>query len=460
MAETPANITSLTNPTEGLTGQLTYWARVIAYLKDLAGDINETAAGAQAAAELTASNALAGHDHDGEYSALGHEHVVGDITATGTASGTTFLRGDGAWATPSGSTGVSDHADLTGKDTADSHPISAITGLQTALDGKVNTGADATFATDTHSSAGTYVVAGNVIVTATADIGTFDMGSPAGGDFRGVWVVNGSSSSIDVNLSQFEASNAEAAFGVVSLDAGGVLQVIVTSHDWSTVKYARAVVWDPGTPIVGTYRGGYGVRTGTTSTINTSDMDVAPLSGDSLLFVIVGTRPADGTPTFTGPSGSTLVGEYVGANNNSPTVAVYKKTYADEASWTLGASGGVSSASYFVIACQGTGTFTVGTQSSPASSSTSTVLWNGVSVADADLAIAILATQDNTDMPADGAAPSGGTTGSYTQRVRVATGTRSGAIYTKTVTAAGTEDPTIGLVTVDFWRSLMVVFTP
>jgi len=35
--------------------------------------------------------------------ASSHNHVVGDITATGTPSSTTYLRGDGSWQTPSGS---------------------------------------------------------------------------------------------------------------------------------------------------------------------------------------------------------------------------------------------------------------------------------------------------------------------------------------------------------------------
>jgi hypothetical protein len=44
-----------------------------------------------------------------------HTHDVGDIDATGTPSSTTYLRGDGTWATPAGGGGgVTDHGALTG----------------------------------------------------------------------------------------------------------------------------------------------------------------------------------------------------------------------------------------------------------------------------------------------------------------------------------------------------------
>ena len=54
--------------------------------------------------------------YTGGYSLPGHKHVVGDITATGTPSASTYLRGDGSWSTPAGGGGggVSDHGALTG----------------------------------------------------------------------------------------------------------------------------------------------------------------------------------------------------------------------------------------------------------------------------------------------------------------------------------------------------------
>lgn len=49
---------------------------------------------------------------------------------------TTDGKGGRSWQTPQGGSGTTDHAELTNRDTADQHPISAITGLQAALDGK------------------------------------------------------------------------------------------------------------------------------------------------------------------------------------------------------------------------------------------------------------------------------------------------------------------------------------
>jgi len=58
-----------------------------------------------------------------------HTHGISDIDATGTPSGTTFLRGDGVWAVPAGGGGGGAWGSITGT-------LSAQTDLQTALDGK------------------------------------------------------------------------------------------------------------------------------------------------------------------------------------------------------------------------------------------------------------------------------------------------------------------------------------
>lgn len=50
---------------------------------------------------------------------------------------TTDGMGGRSWQTLQGAGGTADHAELTNRDAADQHPISAITGLQTALDGKM-----------------------------------------------------------------------------------------------------------------------------------------------------------------------------------------------------------------------------------------------------------------------------------------------------------------------------------
>jgi len=105
-------------------------------------------------------------DYDDFYSLLGHTHVEADITdlqayllsvdiadinTTGTASSSTFLRGDGSWQVVSTSTDwgdlggtLADQTDLQsaldGKaNSSHTHVIANITGLQSALNGKLST---------------------------------------------------------------------------------------------------------------------------------------------------------------------------------------------------------------------------------------------------------------------------------------------------------------------------------
>jgi hypothetical protein len=93
-------------------------------------------------ADLTGVPAIPDEPGDVGAAPAAHSHPVTDLTATGTASAATFLRGDGTWAAPPAGGdggGVTDHSALTGRDAADQHPIGAVTGLAGALAGKVAT---------------------------------------------------------------------------------------------------------------------------------------------------------------------------------------------------------------------------------------------------------------------------------------------------------------------------------
>ena len=113
-------------------------------------------AGVQAGAQVNAVSSVAGKTGAvtlaaGDISGLGamatkSAVAVGDVTATGTPSGTTYLRGDGSWSVPpaGGGGGSSAWGAISGT-------LSDQTDLQTALNAKANTASLAAVAT-----AGTY----------------------------------------------------------------------------------------------------------------------------------------------------------------------------------------------------------------------------------------------------------------------------------------------------------------
>ena len=74
-----------------------------------------------------------------------HQHVLADITDEGSMAAVNDAPSDGAyytrfnatWSSVANAAGAITHNNLAGRSTADAHPISAVTGLQTALDGKL-----------------------------------------------------------------------------------------------------------------------------------------------------------------------------------------------------------------------------------------------------------------------------------------------------------------------------------
>lgn len=142
-------------------------------------------AGVQAGAQVNAVASVAGKTGAvtlaaGDISGLGalatkSAVAVGDVTATGTPSGTTYLRGDGSWSVPpaGGGGGSSAWGAISGT-------LSDQTDLQTALNAKANTSALAAVAT-----AGTYAsltgkpTLGTAAAANTGDFATAVQGTKA-----------------------------------------------------------------------------------------------------------------------------------------------------------------------------------------------------------------------------------------------------------------------------------------
>ena len=142
-------------------------------------------AGVQAGAQVNTVTSVAGKTGAvtivaGDVSGLGalatkSAVAVGDVTATGTPSGTTYLRGDGSWSVPpaGGGGGSSAWGAISGT-------LSDQTDLQTALNAKANTAALAAVAT-----AGTYAsltgkpTLGTAAAANTGDFATAAQGTKA-----------------------------------------------------------------------------------------------------------------------------------------------------------------------------------------------------------------------------------------------------------------------------------------
>jgi hypothetical protein len=147
-----------------------------------------------------------GHTHDGT-EGEGPPIAVTSIAAIGVPSATTYLRGDGQWATGTGSgTGVTDHGDLTGL-TDDDHPqyvnqsrgdtrytqrannLSDVTNTATA---RTNLGAAAA----THVHAGADITTGTV-ATARLGSGTASTSTFLRGDSTWATVTGGGAAALD-----------------------------------------------------------------------------------------------------------------------------------------------------------------------------------------------------------------------------------------------------------------------
>lgn len=209
-----------------------------------------TAAGADTGDFATASHAHAISDITGLQTALNgkaassHTHDIGDINATGTADSSTFLRGDGAWATPPAA-GSPAWGDITGT-------LSNQTDLQAALDGKSATGHSHTLSdiTDAGTAAG-------------SDTGDFEASGAVSTHAAVTSGVHGISAYGAGIVSSVDAAAARTALGLGSAATQASTAFAAASHNHSTVQITdgtlpviRGGTGSSSLPVVSNYTGG------------------------------------------------------------------------------------------------------------------------------------------------------------------------------------------------------------
>jgi len=138
-------ISAVTGLQTALDGKITQANADLRYLQLTGGTLSGfLTLSAAPTADLHASTKKYVDDGLGGKASTSHTHTASQVTDLGTmatkndapSDDSIYSRQNGAWVVASGG-GTTDHSVLTNRSLADQHPISAITGLQTALDGKL-----------------------------------------------------------------------------------------------------------------------------------------------------------------------------------------------------------------------------------------------------------------------------------------------------------------------------------
>jgi hypothetical protein len=250
--------------------------------------------------------------------------VTADLSATGTAGNTTFLRGDNAWAIPAGTYNFEIKGDAVGTTTVESGQTVAILGgsnITATLSTRTVT-IDYTGGTGTMSS---WRIAADSGTTKTVDDGeavSIDGGTHISTE------VGGTAVSPTVTIST-DATSASTASKLMSRDASGFSNVATPASGDSSTKIATTAFVQAALTGLLEFKGGFNANTGILADGSGSDLysDVAIAVGDYYVVTVAGNFFGEtAIPLTPGDSVIAQTAANAGASTSSDFIVVQSDT--------------------------------------------------------------------------------------------------------------------------------------
>ena len=250
--------------------------------------------------------------------------VTADLSATGTAGNTTFLRGDNAWAIPAGTYNFEIKGDAVGTTTVESGQTVAILGgsnITATLSTRTVT-IDYTGGTGTMSS---WRIAADSGAAKQVDDG--EAVSIDGGTHIST-VVGGTAIAPTVTIST-DATSASTAEKLMSRDASGFSNVATPASGDSSTKIATTAFVQAALTGLLEFKGGFNANTGILADGSGSDLysDVAIAVGDYYVVTVAGNFFGEtATPLTPGDSVIAQTAANAGASTSSDFIVVQSDT--------------------------------------------------------------------------------------------------------------------------------------